>query len=30
MMKKIIQSIAQLDEHTVDQWCVLDEVAFEE
>ncbi|MEJ7159775.1 BglG family transcription antiterminator [Staphylococcus caprae] len=28
MMKKIIQSIAQLDEHTVDQWCMLDEVAL--
>jgi len=24
MMKNMIQSLAQLDEHTVDQWCLMD------
>ena len=28
MMKNMIQSLAQLDEHTVDQWCLMENHDF--
>ena len=28
MMKNMIQSLAQLDEHTVDQWCMMENHDF--